>query len=94
MAPAGPLRRRGTRLKDIITKAANAAIVLVCHFVLAALLIISFHYLERLIQFLGGNEVERVFGLFPLSYLFQAVDIAMIGLFGFMGLKEAYEVLK
>ncbi len=81
-------------MKEIISKAANAFIVLVCHFVLASTLIISFHFLEKLIQYLGGDDVEMVFGLFPLRYLFQAIDVAMIGLFGFMGIKEAYEVLK
>ena len=81
-------------MKQIVGKAAKAFVVLICHFVLASILIISFHYIERLIQFLGGDEVEMVFGVFPLAYLFQAVDVTMIGLFGVMGVKEAYEVLK
>jgi hypothetical protein len=84
----------GGRLKAIIGRALNAALVLICHFGLVVILIISFHLGERLINYLGGTQGEQVFGQLPLAYLFQALDVAMIALFGVMGLREAYKVLK
>ena len=68
--------------------------MIICHLGLLGLLLISFHTIEFLIEWLEGGHDVLLFGIFPLRYLFQAVDTAMIGLFGFMGLKEAYEVLR
>jgi len=88
-------------MKLIIGKAVNAAVVLICHFMLAALLVLTGHGIEWLVDNTGGLSSEDplhgpklIFDLVPLRYLFQAIDVAMIALFGYMGLREAYGVLK
>jgi hypothetical protein len=60
---------------------------------LATLLIVAVQLIEVLTHFRTGDAGILVFDVFPLAYLFQAVDVAMIILFGAMGVKEAYEVL-
>jgi hypothetical protein len=88
-------------MKLIIGKAVNAAVVLICHFMLAALLVLTGHGIEWLVDYTGGpsppdalRRAKLIFDLIPLRYLFQAIDVAMIALFGYMGLREAYGVLK
>jgi len=88
-------------MKLIIGKAVDAAVVLICHFVLAALLVLTGHGIEWLVDYIGGPSSadsaqgpQLIFDLVPLKYLFQAIDVAMIALFGYMGLREAYGVLK
>jgi hypothetical protein len=88
-------------MKLIIGKAVDAAVVLICHFLLAALLVLTGHGIEWLVDFIGGPSLadpmhgpQLIFDLVPLKYLFQAIDVAMIALFGYMGLTEAYGVLK
>ncbi len=88
-------------MKLIIGKAVDAAVVLICHFMLAALLVLTGHGIEWLVDYIGGPSSagpmrgpKLIFDLVPLKYLFQAIDVAMIALFGYMGLREAYGVLK
>ena len=81
-------------MREILGRAFNAAIVLLSHGMLAALLIAIFEGIERLFGYAGQGREILVFDAFPLRYLFQALDVGMIALFGVMGFKEAYEVMK
>jgi len=35
-----------------------------------------------------------IYGWVPLAYLFQTNDVAMIGLLGFFGLREAFRIMR
>ena len=81
-------------ISGTIGKTLNAALLLVCHFGLATILIVGFHFIEVVVKFIGSNGGDLVFGLLPLGYIFQAVDVAMIVLVAATGLLDTYKALR
>jgi hypothetical protein len=67
--------------------AAVAAVVLICHLVLAAVVILSIKGIEYLVH--SGHEEMLLFDTLPLRYLFHLADIGIISVFSWHGLKEA-----
>jgi hypothetical protein len=61
---------------------------------LAALLLTGIWALERFTKWLYGEEVPLLFGILPLSWMFDAADLGVIALFVFWGLVEANRELK
>ncbi len=53
--------------------------------------IAAVHYL---ILALNHGEEMLVYGRLPLSYLFQTIDLAMIGVFGYYGVLEAIRIMR
>ena len=45
-------------------------------------------------RLLSGSQEILIYGVLPLSYLFQTVDVAMIALFGAFGIIEAARALR
>jgi hypothetical protein len=48
---------------------------------------------QRIITLNHGHEM-LVYGQLPFSYLFQTIDIAMIGALGFHGVLEAIKIMR
>ena len=43
---------------------------------------------------MNDGHDPMVYGRLPLSYLFQTVEVAMIGAFGYYGLLEAVRIMR
>jgi hypothetical protein len=80
------------RTQQILGKAVRAAVIFSCHAALACLIVLGVWAVDELIHSLGKGEI-MLFERVPLSWLFQAIDVAMIGLFGIAGLIEAAKEL-
>jgi hypothetical protein len=80
------------RTQRILGKAVRSALIFICHAALACLIVLGVWAVDELIHALGKGEI-MLFGRVPLSWLFQAIDAAMIGLFGIAGLIEAAKEL-
>lgn len=92
--PAFTPMHNGGRLLKSLHKAARAGAVVVGHTLIAAVLIVCAGGVERLILLVNDGHDPLVYGRLPLSYLFQTIDIAMIGVFGFYGLVEAIRIMR
>ena len=79
---------------DSLHKAARAEVAVIGHTLIAAVLIVCASGVEHLILLVNGGHDPLVYGRLPLSYLFQTIDIAMIGVFGFFGLVEAIRIMR
>jgi hypothetical protein len=77
----------GDRFLKPIINASVAAVVLICHIALAAIVIFGIKGIELLVH--SGSGELLLFDQFPLRYLFHAIDIGIILVFGWHGLKEA-----
>lgn len=73
-------------LKPVIS-ASVAAIVLICHVALAIMVVLGIKGLELLVP--SGPSELLLFDRFPLCYLFHAIDVGIILVFGWNGLREA-----
>jgi hypothetical protein len=72
----------------------RAAIVLLGHVALAGLTIASVWGLERFAHFLYGEKLPLIYGLFPLEWLFQTLDLGIILVFIFRGILAADRELR
>jgi hypothetical protein len=79
---------------ESLTKALRAAIIVVGHALIAALLVVSASGVEHLIRYLNDGHDIFIYGRLPMSYLFQTVDVAMIGVFGVFGVIEAIRTMR
>ena len=79
---------------ESLHKALRAAVVVIGHAFIAAVLVICAWAIDTLLHFLNGEKEMLVFGHLPLAYLFQTIDVAMIGVFGFFGLAEAIRIMR
>jgi hypothetical protein len=78
----------------IIHRALRAAVIFLSHAFLACVLVFGTWVVDLFIRLLSGGQQILIYGVLPLSYLFQTVDVAMIGLFGAYGVIEAARVLR
>jgi hypothetical protein len=102
-APAGWTRRETARIRaqqgpelmlDSLLKALRAAVVVVGHAFIAAVLVGCASAVDHLILYLNDGHEMMVYNRLPLSYLFQTVDVALIGVFGIFGVLEAIEIMR
>jgi hypothetical protein len=80
-------------LKSAIERGARAGLVVMSHLVMAVFMIGSIWGLERFIEFLWRDRQPEFFGVIPVNYLFQAMDVGVLGTFVAYGLIEAYRSL-
>jgi len=80
---------------DLSSKYAKVAFVFVCHAALIVISIFVIYGIERLFHWLWDVDHEPlVFGRVPLQYLFQALDVGIVCVFGYRAMKEINELLK
>jgi hypothetical protein len=72
-----------------ISRAIAAAIFLIIHTTLAALFIICMYAVEMLIRSLWGVDNPLMFGILPLAYIFHAIDLGVLIVFGYRGILAA-----
>jgi hypothetical protein len=75
-------------------RAALAAIVLFIHTALIAAAIATVYGTEKWIHFLWSDTDPLLFDRVPYRFLFQAIDCVFIALFGSMGVRDAFHILK
>jgi hypothetical protein len=78
----------------IIHRALRAAAIFLSHAFLACVLVFGTWIVDQFIHLLSGSQEILIYGVLPLSYLFQTVDVAMIALFGAFGVIEAARTLR
>ena len=69
--------------------AALAAATLFCHLVIAAIILFGIWALEYLFHFLWRSNDPLLFDRFPVRYLFDAMDLAVILVFIWYGVLAA-----
>jgi hypothetical protein len=82
---------RGIR-KDLITgllKPIRAAVFLITHTVLACLVILCIYGIETLITHLWKDHDPTLLGAIPLRYVFDAIDLGVLAVFGIRGIIAA-----
>jgi hypothetical protein len=77
-----------------VLRAWRAAVVLLCHTGLAALVVICIKALEWLLHLLWGTGEALLFDRFPLRYLFDAMDGGVILVFVWFGIVEAVRAFR
>lgn len=77
-----------------LVRASRAAIVLFGHLCLAAVLLTGIWVLDWFVRFLWSHEAPVLFGRVPLRWLFDAIDVGIVAVFGFWGIWEANQKLK
>src|SRR4051794_8714714 len=75
-------------------RAALAATALFIHTALIAAAIATVYGTEKWIHFLWSDTDPLLFDRVPYRFLFQAIDCVFIGLFGGMGVRDAFHILK
>lgn len=79
----------------MIKKYAKLAFVFTVHVALIALFLTGFWLIEVLVHKYWGDIADpKFFGVIPLKYPFQAIDLVIIAMFGYRGSLEINEVLK
>jgi hypothetical protein len=75
-------------------RAALAATVLFIHTALIAAAIATVYGAEKWIHFLWSDTDPLLFDRVPYRFLFQAIDCVFTGLFGGMGVRDAFHIVK
>jgi hypothetical protein len=83
MSPLSPFEIEMKRI-------ARATIVLLGHLVMATLVIASIEVPELLLHWLWRDHITDLFGRFPLEYIFEATQGAVLLLFLFNGTIDAF----
>ncbi len=78
----------------IFHRALRAAVIFLCHAFLACVLVFGAWLVDAFIHLLSGSSEILIYGVLPISYLFQTVDLVMIALFGAVGAIQAAKVLR
>lgn len=71
-----------------------AAIILICHTVVAAIVIICIWAFSRLFHFLWVAEDPLLFDVFPLRYLFDGMDAGVVVVFAWNGVASAARIFR
>lgn len=77
--------------KTPFQKAALAGAFIIAHLMVALLFVGAIYLIEELLERLGD---PKLFDRFPLRYIFDAIDLGILAVFGFLGLIEAYFVFR
>jgi hypothetical protein len=74
-----------------ITKAFRAGLFLACHTFVALALISSVYVVHGWLETLGN---PKMFGVIPVGFVFDAVDLTVLVFFMWYGVKEARKVFR
>jgi hypothetical protein len=77
-----------------LIQAGAAATFLFAHTLIMTLFIVCIYGIEELIKFLWGVNEPVLFGFLPLAYVFQAIDLGVIAVFGYRGILAAYKAFE
>jgi hypothetical protein len=75
-------------------RAVAAATFLLVHTVIATTFIVCMYGFESLIKYLWGVHEPLLFGRMPLAYVFDAIDLGVLGVFGYRGVLAAYKAFE
>jgi hypothetical protein len=78
---------------EYLGRVGHAAAILISHTFLGGLWILCMWAVEHLIEALSHGGPMLVFGQWPLEYLFQTIDIAILMVIGACGIWETIGVL-
>lgn len=103
VAPAVHIRNEHNLISSSVTKKLRwhpatrtlaAATFVIAHTAITALFIICMYGIEELIKHLWASEAPLLFGIVPLSYVFHAIDLGVLGAFGYRGILSAYQAFE
>ncbi|GEM_PF-4618027 len=77
-----------------VLNAVRAAVFLLCHLAIAFLIVAGIYGLEKFISYLWGQHEPMMIGILPLKYLFEAIDLCIIVVFGFRGIVAALRAFR
>ena len=83
----------GNGLTEYLARVGHAAAIMVSHTFLGGLWIVCMWGIEHLIEALSHGSPMRVFGQWPLEYLFQTIDIAILMVIAACGIWEIVGLL-
>ncbi|MGJ4998738.1 hypothetical protein ACQR0Z_30235 [Bradyrhizobium sp. HKCCYLS3077] len=83
-----------SEIPRILITTFTVALTLVCHIFLCAIAISSVFGIEQLIHWLWGQEDPKFFDVLPLRYVFGAVDLGLIAVFGGFGIWDAVKIFR
>jgi hypothetical protein len=79
---------------DFLDQYGKVAFVFILHAILIVLSIAVIYGLEKFVHYLWGEAEPLIYGRYPLKYLFQTIDVAIVAVFGFRGVKEMNAMLR
>jgi len=77
-----------------IHRALRAGAVLIAHALIAALLILLVRGIEVEFYYLWGTDSPLFFDIWPVRYLFDALEFSIISVFIWFGFWEAVEIFR
>jgi hypothetical protein len=80
-------------MRESFLKALRGAVIVMGHGLIAAVLIAVASGVDHLILLLNDGKDMLVYNRFPLSYVFQTLDLALLAVFGVFGVIEAIKVM-
>jgi hypothetical protein len=80
--------------QEQIRKARRAALAIIIHVALLALILVTMKGIELLTHWLWSVEEYKIYDRFPLRYIFDTIDTLLIAIFGYMSFLEAYLILQ
>lgn len=73
----------------------SLVIVLLCgHTVVTAVSLIGIRLIERLCVYLWSGRMPVFFGVLPLEYVIHALDVVVLGVFGWCTARALYGAMK
>jgi hypothetical protein len=75
-------------------RAFRAAVAFVGHLILGLVLVTGTWIMEQFFHWLWGEKEPLLYGRIPLKWLFDTVDMAILGVFIVWGAVEAHRKLK
>jgi len=72
-----------------LRRAFVAAIVLLCHAAIAAVILFAIKGLQLVFEYLWGANDPMLYDKFPVRYLFDTMDVIIIATYIFYGWQEA-----
>lgn len=80
--------------RSLFAKKQKVAIVFLCHLAVIALIVAGIYLLELEIHYFWSDHAPLIFGRIPLAYLFQALDVAIVLVFAYRGIREIDDILR
>jgi hypothetical protein len=77
-----------------LLKPVRAAVFLITHTALACLVILCIYGVEMLITYLWRDHDGSLLGAIPLRYVFDAIDLGVLVVFGIRGIIAAYRAFQ
>jgi hypothetical protein len=77
-----------------VQRAAEAAVVMLCHTFLGGVTVTCMWGIKQLIEYFGSGTSVLIYDRWPIECFFQTVDIAIAVVISIFGLWETAEVLK